>query len=118
MSKSYTNRDARDVSKLVDVRGQTETYHAHYDSSNERTLSETIIEAVADVADVDPTTTLIPLSERVDPDALDALFDGQETRADHSSRVVFYLCGLEVVAHGDGHVRIRNAPSRGTAIER
>lgn len=118
MSQSHTNHDAADVSKLVDVSGQTETYHAHHDSSNGQTLSETVIEAIADVADVDPTTTLIPLAERVDPDALDTLFDGRKTRADHSSRVVFYLCGLKVVVHGDGHVRIRNAPPSRNATER
>lgn len=110
VSKSDTNDDADDVSKLTDVRGQKETYHVRHDPSTGRTLSETVIEAIADVAGVDPTTTIIPLSDQVDPDALDALFDGREARSDYSSRVVLYLCGLEVVVHGDGHVRIRNAP--------
>ncbi|MFC4551018.1 MULTISPECIES: HalOD1 output domain-containing protein [Halorussus] len=109
MSKSDTNDDAGTASRLTDVRGQTGTYHAYHDPSGETGLSETVIEAIADVANVDPTTTIIPLAEHVDPDALDALFDGRGASGGYS-QVRLSLCGLEVVAHADGHVRIRNAP--------
>ncbi len=45
-----------------------------YDSS-EHTLGVRVIEAVGDVAGVDETEITAPLSETVDPEALDALFE-------------------------------------------
>ena len=101
--------DEDTVSRLLEVDGQEETYHAYHDPAGSATPSETVIEAVADIADVDSTTTLVPLAESVDPDALDALFENRD--ANPNSCVVCYLCGLEVAVYADGHVRIRNAPS-------
>lgn len=45
-------------------------------SSAERTesLSQRVVEAVADAKDVDPLDLEVPLYEAVDPDALDSLF--------------------------------------------
>ncbi|WP_158056618.1 HalOD1 output domain-containing protein [Halorussus halophilus] len=108
MSKPDVYEDET-VSRLLEVEGQDEAYHAYHDPAGSATLSETVIEAIADIADVDPTTTLIPLAEAVDPDSLDTLFENRE--ANPNSCVVFYLCGLEVATYADGHVRIRNAPS-------
>lgn len=45
-----------------------------YDSS-EHTLGVRVIEAVGDVAGVDETDITAPLSEAIDPEALDALFE-------------------------------------------
>lgn len=108
MSKSNIHDDGT-VTRLLEVEGQDETYHAYHDPAGSATPSETVIEAIADIADVDPTTTVIPLAEVADPDALDALFENRDANPD--ACVVLYLCGLEVVVYADGHVRIRNAPS-------
>jgi hypothetical protein len=77
-------------------------YRATYDLDGPSSVSDTVIEAVAEVAGVDPTTTIIPLSDQIDPDALDALFTDSEGKA----RTTFSVCGLEVLVRSDGRVRI------------
>lgn len=60
--------------------------------------SALVLEAIGEATGLDPTRRPIPLAEYVDPDALDALFDGTD------ARLVFGMWGMEVVVHGDGRV--------------
>lgn len=102
MSKSNTGKDATDSSGLAEAPNRSGVYRAMHDPDGPATVSDTVIEAVAAVADVDPTTTLIPLSERIDPDALDGLFvDGEG-----DVQLSFTVCGLEVLVRSDGRIRI------------
>ena len=65
------------------------------------TVSETVIEAVADAADVD-TTSLPPLYYYVDPDALDKLFARRRT-GNPEITTEFVYAGYEIrVTGGDG----------------
>lgn len=67
----------------------------------ETTVSETVIEAVADAANVD-TTALPPLYYYVDPDALDKLFGRRRTESP-AIATEFVYAGYEVrVTGGDG----------------
>lgn len=81
-------------------------YHVYRDG---RPASETVIDAVAAIRDLDPTTTRIPLDECVDPDALDAIFrdthGGVRRRNGH---VAFTLFDLDVFVHANGHVFVRD----------
>ncbi len=63
-------------------------------------LSEAAVIAVADERGIDPTD-LPPLYEFVDPDALDALFEG---RCEMGGEVRFTLDGCVVTVYADGRV--------------
>jgi len=60
--------------------------------------SALVLEALGEATGLDPTRRPIPLAEYVDPDALDALFDGAD------ARLVFAMWGMEVAVHSDGRV--------------
>lgn len=63
-------------------------------------LSVRVIEAVADAADADPTT-MAPLHESIDPDALDQLI-----AAGMDGQVSFTFGGHAVTVEGDGTVAV------------
>src|SRR6056297_3511406 len=94
--------DTSESSGLTESSDRPGVYRASYDPDGPATVSDTVIEAIAEVADVDPTQTVIPLSDKIDPDALDALFTDHEG----DSQVTFRVCGLEVLVQSDGRVRI------------
>ena len=102
MSKSDAGNDAADSSGPTEETDRSGVYRASYDPDGPATVSDAVIEAIADVAGVDPTSTVIPLSESVDPDALDALFAEHEGE----TQVAFQICGLRVLVRSDGRVRI------------
>lgn len=91
-----------DSSTLTEAPDRSGVYRVTYDPERPGTVSDTVIEAIAEVAGVDPTETMIPLADRIDPDALDALF----TADDGEAQVTFSVCGLEVLVRSDGRVRI------------
>lgn len=104
------SKNSNDVSvPTVGEQEESEVYHAYHDTASDRDLSETVIDAIADVADIDPTETRIPLSDSVDPDALDAIFaekiDGTTREDAHLS---FSVCGLRTVVYSNGHILISN----------
>ena len=102
VSKSNTGNDTGDGSGLMESPDRPGVYRVTYDPDGAATISDTVIEAVAEVAGVDPTNTIIPLSDRIDPDALDALFADCEGKA----QTTFRVSGLEVLVRSDGRVRI------------
>ena len=69
-------------------------------------IAEMVLTAVAEREDTSPTS-LDPLYDVIDPDALNGLFaptNGGNARA--SGRVVFSYCGYEVTVTSDGSVRV------------
>ncbi|MFC4448322.1 HalOD1 output domain-containing protein [Halorussus aquaticus] len=94
--------DISESSGLTEAPDRSGVYRATYDPEGQTTVSDTVIAAIAEVAGVDPTQTVIPLSETIDPDALDALFADCEGDA----QVTFRVSGLEVLVRSDGRVRI------------
>ncbi|WP_132059915.1 HalOD1 output domain-containing protein [Halorussus amylolyticus] len=104
MSKSYQSGEANDDSGLTEPGETAGVYRARHDPDGPRTVSETVINSIAEVADIDPTNTVVPIGERVDADALDALFASDEGLA----RVTFRVCGLRVLVRSDGRIRIAN----------
>ena len=76
------------------------------DAGHPGTLTDQVIEAVAEARDVDPIASE-PLYEVVDPDALEGLFAPRRDGTRRSAgRVVFTLAGCEVVVHGDRDVEV------------
>lgn len=102
MSKSDAGNDTTDSSGPTEETDRSGVYRASFDPDGPATVSDAVIEAIADVAGVDPTSTVIPLSESVDPDALDGLF----TDSEGDAQVAFRVCGLRVLVRSDGRVRI------------
>lgn len=106
MFKSNVNTDTTENPTLTESPDRPGVYRATYDPDGPATVSDTVIEAIAEVADVDPTKTVIPLSDRIDPDALDSLFVGDRGGV----QVTFHIVGLEVLVRSDGRVRIVDDP--------
>ncbi|WP_049922375.1 HalOD1 output domain-containing protein [Halopiger djelfimassiliensis] len=80
-----------------------------YDETDGPTATVAVIDAVADAADTDPTT-LPPLYHVVDPDALDALFDGRNERgAESPLRIEFSYNGFDVVVRDGPEVVVEPA---------
>ncbi|VTT88150.1 hypothetical protein DM2_1484 [Halorubrum sp. DM2] len=75
--------------------------------------SDAVVDAVSDAVDGGPTS-FGPLYDRIDPDALNALFrsDAGDRTAD-GIRVSFSLAGRVVVVHGTGAVVVRTASGDG-----
>jgi hypothetical protein len=71
------------------------------------TVSERIIEAVAEREGVSPTALAQPLNEVIDPEALDTLFEPQPNGEQRSEgRVEFQYYGYTVTVDMDGSVRL------------
>lgn len=68
--------------------------------SSGRQLSHAVVNAVATAEERDPTT-LPPLYNAIDPDALDALF---ADRGDQLGRIAFRYHGYDVAVSENGHV--------------
>lgn len=70
--------------------------------------SETIVTALSEHADVDPLSFDVPLYDAVDPDALDALFEGE---GGSDLRVSFSYESYRVSLEGD-HCYVEEAGER------
>jgi hypothetical protein len=77
-------------------------YRRHHDWDGRKSLGMTVIEAVADVSDTDPTD-LPPLADSINPDALDRLFTSQTV-----GNVSFKFAGTPVTVYATGEVLIHS----------
>lgn len=72
-----------------------------------RSVSETVVERVAEALDESPTTLDPPLNDVIDPEALDRIF---ATRAagtgEAEARLTFVFAGCRVVVDGSGAVEV------------
>jgi hypothetical protein len=91
--------------ELLVYRGCIPVVDAKYDSQRDSSATEAIIWALADAIGVDPTV-LPPLFDYVDPDALNALFDGSETDIEGTTILGFQIDTWNVFVRSDGRIRI------------
>lgn len=70
------------------------------------TLSQAVVEAVAEAEGTEPVELTPPLYKAVDPDALDELFAATRTEGRMAGEVTFSYKGYEVTACGDGYVSV------------
>ncbi|HMB50116.1 HalOD1 output domain-containing protein [Natronoarchaeum rubrum] len=75
------------------------------DDSAAQSPSEAVVEALADAKGVDPLE-LEPLYQVIDPDALDALFDGTAGGDRRQGRVEFRTSGYRVEVTASGRVHL------------
>lgn len=94
-------------SDVVTYDPEANAYYAHHDWSDQGSLSVTLITALAEIADADPTE-MQRLGAHVNPDALDTLF---EPRSDDESRSAGRLelpvDDYHVTVYADGEIVIR-----------
>ena len=76
-------------------------------SSTGKSVSAAVIEAVAEEMGTDPKHLPETLHEVIDPDALDALFGGQNSS---EGVVMISYCGYSVTVTASGEVSFENGP--------
>lgn len=83
-----------------------------FDWTDPESLSQAVVQAIARVSGDDPVS-IDPLYDVIDPDSLNALFDGKRGFGGGASgRVTFDYNGYEVVVQADGRGRIRAQEER------
>lgn len=98
---STTNRDG---SKRFRNEIEDGAYHVTHDDSRD-SLSTTVVLALCEVADVDPSD--FQLYRHVDPDALDALFVPAKDVGGERGHVELIVLDYRVTIHGSGEIVIR-----------
>lgn len=88
---------------------ETHTPRLHHDWERDKRVSTVIIEAVAALTDASPTS-IGPLYEVVDPDAVDALFAPPPRSRRAESELRFTLNDCEISVYGDGLIEIHVPP--------
>lgn len=101
-----TDSDCFCGSKEREYNPETGTYHIYRTGDNPLPISDIVVRTLAAVTGREPTE-IEPLYHVVDPEALDALFQGESdsasNRIDHIS---FPLEGHEVTVYADGEIVI------------
>ena len=82
-----------------------ENYYTHHDWDGAAMLSTTVVHALADVMGRDATDAGFVLSDSVDPDALDRIFE-QTADGALSGHVAFTVEGYRVTVYSDGEIVI------------
>lgn len=99
--------DRRSTGNEPEFDPETGAYHVRYDPADPVSLQVVVIRAVAAVAGVRERALGDVLHDRVDPDALGALFEPTERRRPTASAGVWFtLAGHQVAARADGLVAI------------
>lgn len=90
-----TDQHLRSILQRWEHDGEAVRVRLPADSSDRDAVSSSIVRAVADRMGVEPTALPERLYDAVDPDALDALFDG---RSEYAMSLSFTYCGYRVTA--------------------
>ncbi|MFB6151454.1 MAG: HalOD1 output domain-containing protein [Haloarculaceae archaeon] len=97
-----------DVDSAERVESSTDSsssvYHTKHEMGNDKSLSVSVVEALADCLGVPAVEIDQPLYEAVDPDALDRLFTDGGTGSAH---VVFTASDHEITVTSSGDIFIR-----------
>lgn len=70
------------------------------------TLSQPVVEAVAEAKGSDPLDLKPPLYEAIDPDALENIFVATPTNGRTEGQVTFFYSGCEITVCGDGYISV------------
>lgn len=79
-------------------------------ASRAESPSQTVVEAVANREGVDAMELTVPLYDAIDPEALDAIVQGDQTDDASSLRIEFSYYGYAVSVAADGSVQVEDAP--------
>ena len=84
----------------------TVLYRARHDGGGDGPISESIVEALAAVENVQPDQLGTRLYDSLDPEALDCLY-GTAVERSEGFRLAFTISGYEVVVADDGRLLVR-----------
>ncbi|MFC6720738.1 HalOD1 output domain-containing protein [Halobacteriaceae archaeon SHR40] len=76
-------------------------------TANDGSVTNEVVEKVAEAEDVDPLELTPPLYEVIDPDALDQIFASTPTAGGIEGQMTFFYNGYEVTVSGDGYVSVQ-----------
>jgi hypothetical protein len=79
-----------------------------FDVDGERSTSEVVVYTVAEVSDEEPTS-LRPLGEIIDPDALDTIFERPPAKEPGGTHISFEYEGYEVTVFGHGRLTLSSS---------
>lgn len=105
----YRNQDwARSAgSHQRDPQRGTRTYTAEHDFDGSAELTTTLVHAISDATGVDVTDTAFTLTDHVDPEALDRLFNpGEDGTVQIDAQFSFTVWEYRVTIDGDGQITI------------
>lgn len=91
-------------------RSEAGTYHAHYDPDSSAGIEVTLVHALADVMNVDVTEVEFTLSDVIDPDALDRIFDPISDTDAPPAHLAFDANGYRVTVYSTGEIVITPPP--------
>ncbi|MFC7045722.1 HalOD1 output domain-containing protein [Halobacteriaceae archaeon GCM10025711] len=86
------------------------TFYARHDWDGPARLSTTVVHALADAMNADPTEMSFALYDTVDPDALDALFRPTADGVARSGELTFTVEDYRVTIWSDGRIVV-DAPA-------
>lgn len=81
-------------------------YHTRLDLDTQSSLSIAVIEALARAKGVDATELDVPLYERIDTEALEALYHHSRGTADEGWTLSFPFDEFTVTVRGDGRITV------------
>ena len=99
-----SDTDSKISSDELSYRSRTTPLHVWHDALDAGSLSTTVVTAVAKAADTDPTS-LPPLYEAIDPDALDKLLGGGlGSSGSQDGYLTFTYADHSITVHADGEI--------------
>lgn len=91
----------------IEVRSRDPALIVEHDFDNQTSeLTVTVVDAVSQVAGITPTEIVPRVTDSLDPDGLDRLFQPGPDGQPRSGRLVFELLEYTVEVHGDGTVAV------------
>lgn len=111
------NHDHGNDGRTIKYDPQSDAYYRQYDWADEKSLTVVTVKTVAAVTDRNATD--IEMFERINPDALEALFEPatDEVRSD-TGGVWFTLAEHTVIVHSNGLIEIHPPPADGEHTDR
>jgi hypothetical protein len=101
-----TNFEQLDSADRVVYDADSSTFHGEYHDEDGHSLTFAVVEAMSTVLDVG-VTEIEPLTETLNPDALERLFDTQSgSETDEELLVYFTHQGCEITVRRDGHFTV------------
>lgn len=89
----------------VEYDDEFDRHVVEFDVEGDRSTSEVVVYTVAEVSDEEPTS-LRPLGEIIDPDALDTIFERPPTRQTGGAHISFEYEGYEVTVFSHGRLTL------------
>lgn len=96
------------MSSAVDSAADRPTHHLHHDWTGEELASDRIVQAIAEYENERPGD-LPPLSNSINPKALDTAFESADGNAGNAGCITFSYYGYTVLVQSTGQILIKKS---------